>query len=155
MALVTPPVLKFDGAMTNAIAFFAAKLAHETDPADLAAARASGTAPLLLDVRSVESWQAGRIPGAVHVPGAQIGERISALAPDLDTPIVVYCWGPGCNGSTKAALTLASAGYTAVRELIGGYEYWAREGLAIVTDAGRTRRAPDELVGPVPAEPSR
>jgi rhodanese-related sulfurtransferase len=134
-----------------AVDFFAAKLAHQTDPADLAAARAGGAAPLILDVRSAAGWSQGRIPGAVHLPGAQVREGIGELAPDLDTPIVVYCWGPGCNGSTKAAFALASAGYTRVQELIGGFEYWAREGLAIVTDTGWTRRAPDDLVAPVTA----
>ena len=133
----------------SAATFFAAKLAFQTDPADLAAARAAGTAPLVIDVRSEEGWRAGRIPGAVHVPGAHLLERIGELAPDLDAPIVVYCWGPGCNGSTKAALDLATKGYTAVKELIGGFEYWAREGLSIATDTGRTRHATDALVGPV------
>jgi hypothetical protein len=42
-------------------------------------------------------------------------------------------------------------GYRQVRELIGGFEYWAREGLAIETDDGRTRRAPDGLTAPVQA----
>ena len=133
----------------SAAAFFAAKLAHQTDPADLAAARAGGGGPLVLDVRSAAAWSQGRIPGAVHLPGEQVREGIARLAPDLDTPVVVYCWGPGCNGSTKAALALASTGYTQVQELIGGFEYWAREGLAIATDTGRLRRAPDDLVAPV------
>ncbi|WP_432533074.1 rhodanese-like domain-containing protein [Kineococcus arenarius] len=132
-----------------AVDFFAAKLAHQTDPADLAAARAGGAAPLVLDVRSAAGWSQGRIPGAVHLPGAQVRDGIGDLAPDLGSPIVVYCWGPGCNGATKAAFTLASMGYTRVQELIGGFEYWAREGLAITTGTGRSRRAPDDLVAPV------
>jgi rhodanese-related sulfurtransferase len=135
----------------SAVDFFAAKLAHQTDPADLAAARAAGTAPLVLDVRSAAAWDQGHLPGAVHLPGARVREGIGALAPERDTAIVVYCWGPGCNGSTRAALALASAGYTRVQELVGGFEYWAREGLAVVTADGRTRRAPDDLVAPVPA----
>ena len=135
--------------LISAVDFFAAKLAHQTDPADLAAARAGGAAPLVLDVRSAAGWSQGRIPGATHLPGKQVQDGIKRLAPDLDTPIVVYCWGPGCNGSTKAAFTLASMGYTQVQELIGGFEYWAREGLAIITDAGRSRRVPDDLVAPV------
>jgi rhodanese-related sulfurtransferase len=129
--------------------FFAAKLTFETDPADLAADRASGAAPLVVDVRSAASWSQGRIPGAVHIPGAEIGERAAAELPDRDARIVVHCWGPGCNGSTRAALILATLGYTRVQELIGGFEYWAREGFAVVTDAGRTRRAPDPLTAPV------
>jgi rhodanese-related sulfurtransferase len=128
--------------------FFAAKLAYETDPADLAAERAAGGGPLVVDVRSEAAWSQGRIPGAVHLPNAELAARIEELAPK-DAPIVVYCWGPGCNGSTRGALTLARLGYTQVRELIGGFEYWAREGLAVVTDAGRERRAPDPLTAPV------
>ncbi|HEY0375190.1 MAG TPA: rhodanese-like domain-containing protein [Amnibacterium sp.] len=135
----------------SAADYFAAKLEYETDPADLAAARRSGSGPLVIDVRSEASWRQGRIPGAVHVPTAELAERIRELAPDLDAEIVVYCWGPGCNGSTKAALTLAELGYRRVRELMGGYEYWAREGLGTVTDEGRSRLAPDPLAAPVPA----
>lgn len=129
--------------------FFAAKLAHETDPSDLAADRAAGAAPVVLDVRNDAAWAQGRIPGAVHVPNAQLADRAAEVLPDRDAAVVTYCWGPGCNGSTRAALTLARLGYTDVRELIGGFEYWAREGLAVVSDTGRSRRAPDPLTAPV------
>lgn len=135
--------------------FFAAKLSYETDPTDLAADRASGAAPLVIDVRAADAWSQGRIPGAVHVPNAELAARAALVAPDLEQAIVVYCWGPGCNGSTRGALTLNSLGYRNVRELIGGFEYWAREGLAVVTDTGRARRAPDPLTAPVaPVAPS-
>lgn len=129
--------------------FFAAKLTFETDPSDLAADRAAGAAPLVIDVRSDVAWRQGRIPGAVHVPNSELAARAAQIAPDKDADIVVYCWGPGCNGSTRGALTLATLGYTRVRELIGGFEYWAREGLAVVSDTGRSRRAPDPLTAPV------
>ena len=128
--------------------FFAAKLTYETDPSDLAADRAAGTAPIVLDVRNAASWAQGRIPGAVHVPTAELVARATEVAPDREAAVVVYCWGPGCNGSTRAALALAQLGYTNVRELIGGFEYWAREGLAVVSDAGRSRQAADPLTAP-------
>jgi 3-mercaptopyruvate sulfurtransferase SseA len=51
----------------------------------------------------------------------------------------------------RAALGLAQLGYTNVRELIGGFEYWAREGLAVISDAGRSRQSPDPLTAPAPA----
>jgi rhodanese-related sulfurtransferase len=133
----------------SAADFFAAKLAFETDPADLAADRASGNAPIVIDVRSAESWAQGRIPGAVHIPNAELEARIAEVAPSKDSAIVVYCWGPGCNGSTRGALILATAGYSNVRELIGGFEYWSREGFATVRDDGRSRLAPDRLTAPV------
>lgn len=130
--------------------FFAAKLAFETDPADLAAARAAGRAPIVVDTRSKAAWDQGHIPGARHLPGSELADRAAAELPDTAAEIVVYCWGPGCNGSTRAALTLTELGYRRVRELIGGFEYWAREGFAIESIHGRTRREVDGLTAPLP-----
>ena len=84
----------------------------------------------------------------MHVPNAELAARASEVAPDRDAEIVVYCWGPGCNGSTRAALTLTTLGHTRVRELIGGFEYWAREGLLTIGTSGRSRRDPDPLTAP-------
>lgn len=131
--------------MIKASAFFAAKLTYEIDAADLAAARASATAPIVVDTRSAAAWDQGHLPGALHIPGADLTRRAGAELPDLQADIVVYCWGPGCNGATKAAATLSVMGYRRVRELIGGFEYWAREGLSIVGAHGRTRRDVDDL----------
>jgi rhodanese-related sulfurtransferase len=145
-------MLQLDCSMSPALTaadFFAAKLAYETDPSDLAAERASGNPPIVIDTRSAASWSQGRIPGAIHVPNAELESRIAVVAPDKGEAIVVYCWGPGCNGSTRGALILANLGYTNVRELIGGFEYWSREGLATVSDSGRGRSAVDPLTAPV------
>jgi rhodanese-related sulfurtransferase len=132
----------------DAVAHFEAKLRFETDPSDVAAARAAGERLLLLDVRSRAAWDAGHVPGALHIPSGELADRLAELpAPDAGPRIVPYCWGPGCNASTKAALTLARAGYQDVREMIGGFEYWAREGLAVETADGRTRRPVDPLTG--------
>ena len=40
-----------------------------------------------------------------------------------DTVFIVYCWSPGCNGATKAAVKISQLG-RAVKEMIGGIEYW-------------------------------
>jgi len=135
----------------DAVTFFAARLRWQTDPSDLAAERAGGSGPIVIDTRNEASWRQGRIPGSLHVPGGELADRIASVVPDRDADVVVYCWGPGCNGSTRAALRLAELGYSNVRELIGGFEYWVREGLAIETDAGRTRRPVDDLTAPLPA----
>lgn len=137
--------------MTSNADHFAARLRFETDPADVARARAAGRGLLLLDVRDRAAWDQGHVPGAVHLPLAELAERLDELPPPSEDPdLVVHCWGPGCNGSTKAALLLVRAGYPSVREMIGGFEYWAREGLAVETSTGRTRRAPDPLTALVP-----
>src|SRR5262245_6054914 len=138
-----------------AAAFFAAKLRHQTDPGDVAAARAAGQQFILIDVRDTTGWDQGHIPDARHLPREEILTRLDELPPaDQDPHLVVYCWGPGCNGSTKAALLLTQAGYRNVREMIGGFEYWAREGLSIVTTSGRRRHPIDELAAPLPKQPA-
>jgi rhodanese-related sulfurtransferase len=134
----------------DAIVHFSARLRYETDPSDVAAARAAGAQLVLIDVRSQVSWDQGHISGARHLPLVELEARLGELPPPQDDPhLVVYCWGPGCNGSTRGALTLARAGYRNVQEMIGGFEYWAREGLAIETAAGRNRRPVDPLTAPV------
>ena len=136
----------------EAIAHFAARLRFETDPSDVAAARTAGSGPVLVDVRSRAAWDQGHVPGARHLPLAELAARLGELpSPEEDPRLVVYCWGPGCNGSTRGALALAQAGYRHVQELIGGFEYWAREGLAVQTAAGRARHPVDPLTAPRPA----
>lgn len=130
-------------AQTDAVEHFAAKLRFETDPSDVAAAFAAGDDFVLVDSRGHAPWHQGRIAGAIHLPHAEIPERAADLIP-ITTPVVVYCWGPGCNGSTRAALQFSKLGYV-VREMIGGFEYWAREGLEIVDDSGPITRAVDIL----------
>jgi hypothetical protein len=62
-------------------------------------------------------------------------------------PVITYCWGPGCDGATKAALALAGLGYR-VKEMIGGIEYWIREGFAVQTETGQVARQIDPLTAP-------
>jgi hypothetical protein len=38
-----------------------------------------------------------------------------------------------------------------VKELLGGLEYWVREGLTVVDDHGPRRRPPDPLTAPAAA----
>ncbi len=128
-----------------AVAFFTARLTHQTDVSDVHAALPTGKI-VLVDSRSTAAWEQGRIPGAVHLPTAEIPDRAAALIV-RDTPVVTYCWGPGCNGATRAALALAQLGFE-VREMLGGIEYWIREGLAVETADGPVRTAPDPLTAP-------
>jgi len=136
--------------LSDAVAFFASRLAFQTDVADVHAAFTSGDPGfVLVDSRSTGAWAQGRIPGAVHLPTAEIASRAADLIPP-GSAVVTYCWGPGCNGATKAALALARLGYR-VREMIGGFEYWAREGLPVETADGVRRPAVDPLTAVSPA----
>ncbi|WP_253880230.1 rhodanese-like domain-containing protein [Actinomadura rupiterrae] len=131
-----------------AVRYFAARLAFETDPSDLFAQMQDGTEKIVVvDSRAREAWDMGHVAGAVHMPRAEIAARHEELL-DRDVPVVVYCWGPGCNGGVRAALELSRLGYR-VKEMIGGFEYWAREGYPVEAAAGVSRRAPDPLTAPV------
>ncbi|MFF2041072.1 rhodanese-like domain-containing protein [Kitasatospora sp. NPDC058170] len=130
-----------------AAAHFLARLSFEADVSDVHADLAAGVpGVVVVDSRAGAAWSQGRIPGALHIPTARIAE----LAPQLVDPsatVVTYCWGPGCNGATRAALAFARLGYR-VKEMIGGFEYWAREGFAYDSDQGPDRRPVDDLTAP-------
>lgn len=106
---------------------FLGRLSFETDPADVYHDWQHGSGDfVLVDVRRPEDYQRQHLPGAINIPVAQLSaQRLAAYRPD--TLFVVYCWGPGCNGSTKGAARLSALGFP-VKEMIGGIEYWEKEG---------------------------
>ena len=46
---------------------------------ELSARRASGAAPVVIDVRTPEEYAAGHIPGALNIPFDQVAQRISGV----------------------------------------------------------------------------
>ncbi|MBU2970934.1 sulfurtransferase [Pseudoalteromonas sp. C2R02] len=107
----------------QACEYFASKLASETDCSDVYADIKEGNNNyLLLDVRSEQAFDKSHAITALNMPHSQIN-RESFVKYPKDTLFVVYCWGPGCNGATKAALKIAKLGF-AVKEMIGGIHYW-------------------------------
>jgi len=143
------PATRAPAVNAEALQHFSARLAFETDVSDVAAdLAAEAPGMLVVDTRSLESWNQGHVPGAIHLPTSQIAKQAAELI-DRDKTVVVYCWGPGCNGAQKAAVEFARLGYT-VKEMLGGFEYWAREGWAVETGIGTiTRHSVDPLTGPV------
>ncbi len=103
--------------------FFSKKLGYETDCTDVYHDLKHEIANfVLVDVRSPEHYAKSHIPQAINIPNARINERtMSEYAPG--TIFVVYCWGPGCNGATIAAMKLSKLGFP-VKEMLGGMEYW-------------------------------
>ena len=126
MSTSTPVTAVPAAAPTDAERHFAARLAVETDADDVATAIRDGVVDFtLLDARSATAYAAGHLPGARSLPHAAIdADTVAALPPG---PLVVYCWGPGCNAAHKAAAKLARHGRTA-KEMLGGFEYYVREG---------------------------
>lgn len=125
--------------------YYAAKLAYETDASDVYAALSAGEDIVVIDVRSDEAWAQGRVAGAIHMHYSEIAERAPVEIP-RDAAVVVYCWSPGCNAGAKGALAFSTLGYD-VREMIGGFEYWVREGYPVEDADGVHRRPVDPLTG--------
>ena len=99
------------------------KLSCETDPSDVYADMQRGVEGFILaDVRSAEDYARSHAQGAINLPQSTINAETTAHL-SKDTLLVVYCWGPGCNGATKAGAKLSALGF-AVKEMIGGIEYW-------------------------------
>jgi rhodanese-related sulfurtransferase len=133
----------------DALAYFTGLMTYSTDVSDVYAALggdAEDPGFTLVDSRGAAAWFQGRVPGAVHLPTDEIAARASELA-DPAKPVVVYCWGPGCNGAYRAAVEFSRLGYQ-VKYMMGGFEYWVREGLPVETDAGVERGRPDPLTAP-------
>lgn len=102
------------------------KLAYEIDSYDLMAALEKGENILVIDTRSPQAFAVEHIPGAVSLPHRTMSVTTTANL-DKNTLVVTYCDGIGCNASTKGALNMTKLGFR-VRELIGGLDWWKRDG---------------------------
>jgi rhodanese-related sulfurtransferase len=134
----------------EAAAHFAARLRYETDVSDVHADLTAGEpGVVVVDSRGENAWRQGHLPGAVHLPTGDIARLAARRIPAGATVVVTYCWGPGCNGATRAAYELARLGYP-VKEMIGGYQYWVEEGLPVQTPTGLTSRPANPLTALAP-----
>jgi rhodanese-related sulfurtransferase len=117
-------VLNFPAAESiQAHQFFSNKLGYETDCSDVYADIKNGYDNFVfLDVRSAEAYNKSHAITALNIPNNQINKTTFAEYDD-NTVFIVYCWGPGCNGATKAAMKISALGF-AVKEMIGGIQYW-------------------------------
>ncbi|MBF5041898.1 rhodanese-like domain-containing protein [Aggregicoccus sp. 17bor-14] len=125
-----PRVLEHPAALPDeAHRHFAAKLSVETDVSDVAhALRHAPRGWVLVDARSPEAFAARHIPGAQSLPHRSLSAETTAHL-NRDELVVVYCWSPACNAGTKAAARFGALGFR-VKEMLGGLEYWVREGHA-------------------------
>jgi molybdopterin/thiamine biosynthesis adenylyltransferase/rhodanese-related sulfurtransferase len=121
----------------------------EITTSDLHARLELDDAPLVLDVREIDEWQEGHVPGALHVPRGNLEARIEALLPDRTAEIAVICAG----GSRSAFVTktLNELGYASVANVAGGFSDWKRNGFdyttpRVLTPAQRSRYARHLLI---------
>ena len=97
--------------------------------ADLGQLIDQGTAPTIIDVRSSREYQAGHIPGAIHMPFWSALFRVDEISAAKDELVVVYCAHGPRAGFGKFALR--RAGYTQVLYLDGHMSGWYKAGLAV------------------------
>jgi len=116
---------------SEASAHFERLFRFETDCWDVHDALSSGRPGfVLLDVRSLEHFKKGHVPGALNLPhGKIIATRMAAWPPQK--LFVVYCAGPHCNGAARAAVRLSALGRP-VKIMIGGITGWLDEGFPLI-----------------------
>jgi rhodanese-related sulfurtransferase len=94
--------------------------------------------PLVIDVRSAGSREAGMIPGSrwieVHAPD----EELRSL-PVADE-VIIYCACPNEASAAAVAKRLMNAGFRRVRPLKGGIDAWVASGLPLEVTAAADRR---------------
>lgn len=78
----------------------------------------------LLDVRTLDEYNAGHIPAAVLLPYDEIAQKAEKLLPEKDAEIIVYCRSG--RRSAIAADELRKLGYTEVKDF-GGISRWQGE----------------------------
>jgi rhodanese-related sulfurtransferase len=113
-------------------AHFFAKVAVECDPGDVEhdlARKVPGI--VVIDARNSKAYAEGHVPGSLNIWHFEMTPADTA-AFDPDVTYVTYGTGPGCNAGTKGAVKLAALGFK-VKEMIGGFEYWQREGFTVAT----------------------
>jgi glyoxylase-like metal-dependent hydrolase (beta-lactamase superfamily II)/rhodanese-related sulfurtransferase len=92
------------------------------------AARVGGNSRdmVVLDIREKDAFEAGHIPGAVHLPRGQLELRVNSELPDPTAKILTCCeFG---KISTLAAATLRELGYLRATALEGGMTAWREAG---------------------------
>ncbi len=84
---------------------------------------------LVLDLREQAAFEAGHIPGAVHLPRGQLELRVNDMIPDPTLRIVTCCeFG---KISTLAAATLRQLGFMRAGALDGGMKAWREQGFGV------------------------
>jgi len=107
-----------------------------------ASVRAGGSeAPFVIDVRQPSEYEAGHVPGSLHIGAGDLPDALERLP--ADRPIVTIC-ASGYRSSVAASM-LRAAGFERVAAVAGGVPDWAARGYPLDYGAGT-----DGLEWPVP-----
>jgi molybdopterin/thiamine biosynthesis adenylyltransferase/rhodanese-related sulfurtransferase len=103
---------------------------REIGPEEAEARLGSAT---FLDVRELDEYEQGMVPGSVFIPRGHLESQVENKIPKRDAPVVIYCAG-GIR-SAFAAETLQQLGYSDVVSMAGGFGRWKNEGRPWITPA--------------------
>lgn len=88
---------------------------------------------VFVDARDLKKYNAGHIPGAVHLPTDDYRDKKAAFAMPKGLLLVVYCDGGDCELSHELADLLIERGYQKVRVYEGGFEEWSQLSMPVET----------------------
>jgi rhodanese-related sulfurtransferase/DNA-binding transcriptional ArsR family regulator len=86
----------------------------------------------VIDVRPLEEYKAGHIPGARSIPLPELEERLGEIPRERE--VVAYCRGPYCLFAVDAVERLRAAGIRA-RRLEDSLSDWRARGLPVSVEA--------------------
>ena len=110
----------------------AKKRIREVGVDDVKARLDRGDKFLLIDVREESEYAKDHLPKAIHLGKGIIERDIEDRAPELDTPMVLYCGGG--YRSALAADNLQKMGYTSVLSMDGGIRGWREKNFPLTRD---------------------
>jgi len=122
---------------SDQLRYYSNKLAYEIDSWDLKVLLENEGNVVVIDARSSQAFAAEHIPGAISLPHRTMNDA-TTVALDRNALIVTYCDGIGCNASTKGALNMTKLGFR-VKELMGGLDWWRRDGHSTAGEAVATQ----------------
>jgi adenylyltransferase/sulfurtransferase len=102
---------------------YCAPLVTEMTSSELRARIASGSPPLILDVREPAELAEGAIPGSLMIPLGELPRRLAELDPSRE--IVVHCRSGA--RSARAVALMRERGFNRASNLTGGILNWNKE----------------------------
>ena len=96
---------------------------------ELLAQISSGTAPVIIDVRSGSEYKSGHVAGALHIPFWSAFTSDKLKGQDKSKPILLYCEHGPRAGIAKLALMLS--GFSKIDYLDGHMSGWKKSGLPV------------------------
>ena len=96
----------------------------------------------IVDVRERDAYEAGHVPGAIHLPRGQLELLVDAVLPDPSVRVITYCEIGKI--STLAAATLHEMGFANPVALDGGFRDWVEAGGAVEVGPASIRNQENE-----------